>query len=50
MHAAVKKPKEIVPKHVDIKPSEDGLLTETCNGSKYTQIESHWAVLTIIIL
>jgi hypothetical protein len=31
-------------------PSEDGQLTETCKGDKYLQIESHWTVLTIIIL
>jgi hypothetical protein len=29
--------------------SEDGQLTETCNGNKYLQIESHWTVLTIIL-
>jgi hypothetical protein len=40
----------VIPKHVDIKPSEDGQLTETCKGSKYIRIESHWTVLTIIIL
>jgi hypothetical protein len=40
----------VVPKHVDIKPSEDGQLTETCKGSKYMQIDSHWMVLTFIIL
>jgi hypothetical protein len=39
-----------VPKPVDIKPSEDAQLTKTCKGSKYVQIESHWTVLTIIIL
>jgi hypothetical protein len=33
-------PHVIVPKHVDIKPSEDGQLTETCKGSKYIRIES----------
>jgi hypothetical protein len=31
-------------------PSEDGQLTETCKGNKYLQIESHWTVLTVIIL
>jgi hypothetical protein len=31
-------------------PSEDGQLTETCKGNKYLQIESHWKVLTNIIL
>jgi hypothetical protein len=31
-------------------PSEDGQLTETCKSNKYVQIESHWTVLTIIIL
>jgi hypothetical protein len=40
----------VVPKHVDIKPAEDGRLTETCKGSKYIQFELHWTVLTIIIL
>jgi hypothetical protein len=40
----------VVPKHIDIKPSEDGQLTETCKGSKYIQIGSQWTVLTIIIL
>jgi hypothetical protein len=40
----------IVPKHVNIKPSEGGQLTETCQGSQYLQIESHWTVLTIFIL
>jgi hypothetical protein len=40
----------VVPIYVDIKPSEDGQLTETCKGSKYIQIESHWMVLTAIIL
>jgi hypothetical protein len=40
----------VVPKHVDLIPSEDGhKLTETCKGSKYLQIESHWTVLTIIL-
>jgi hypothetical protein len=39
----------VVPKHVDIKPFEDGQLTETCKGSKYLWIESHWMVLTIIL-
>jgi hypothetical protein len=37
-------------KHVDLMSSEDGQLTETCKGSKYIQIESHWTVFTIIIL
>jgi hypothetical protein len=27
----------------------DGQLTETCKGSKYLQVESHWTVLTIIL-
>jgi hypothetical protein len=40
----------VVPKHVEPTPSEDGQLTETRKGSKYIQIESHWMVLTIIIL
>jgi hypothetical protein len=39
----------VVPEHVDLMPSEDGQLTETCKGSKYLQIESHWTVLTIIL-
>jgi hypothetical protein len=30
-------------------PSEDGQLTETRKGNEYLQIESHWAVLTIIL-
>jgi hypothetical protein len=40
----------VVSEHVDLMPSEDGRLTETCKGFKYLQIESHWMVLTIIIL
>jgi hypothetical protein len=36
--------------HVDLMPSEDGQVTETCKGSKYLQIKSHWMLLTIIIL
>jgi hypothetical protein len=40
----------VVPKHVDLMPSEDAQLTKTCKGSKYILIESHWMVLTIIIL
>jgi hypothetical protein len=39
----------VVSEHVDM-PSEDGQLPETCKGIKYLQIESHWMVLTIIIL
>jgi hypothetical protein len=39
-----------VPEHVDLMPSEDGQLTETCKGNKYLQIQSHGTVLTIIIL
>jgi hypothetical protein len=35
-----------IPKHVDMQPAEDGQLNETCKGSKYTQIESRWTVLT----
>jgi hypothetical protein len=27
--------------------SEVGQLTETCEGNKYLQIESHWTVLSI---
>jgi hypothetical protein len=38
----------VVPKY--LMPSEDCQLTETCKSSKYLQIESHWTVLTIIIL
>jgi hypothetical protein len=37
----------VVPKHVDFKPSENGQLTETCKGSKYIQIESHWMVIIL---
>jgi hypothetical protein len=37
----------VVPEHVDLMPSEDGQLTETCTGNIYLQIESHWTVLTI---
>jgi hypothetical protein len=40
----------VVSEHVDLVPSEDGQLTETYKGNKYLQIESHWMVLTIIIL
>jgi hypothetical protein len=29
-----------VSEHVDLMPSEDGQLTETCKGNKYLQIES----------
>jgi hypothetical protein len=41
----------VVSDHVDLMPSEDGQLTETCKGNKYSylQIESHWMVLTIIL-
>jgi hypothetical protein len=38
----------VVPEHDDLMPSEDDQLTETCKGSKYPQIESHWTVLTIV--
>jgi hypothetical protein len=38
-----------VPEHVDLMPSENGQLTETCKGNKYLQIESHSTVLTIIL-
>jgi hypothetical protein len=31
----------VVSEHVDIKPSEDGQLTETCKGNKYKKVESH---------
>jgi hypothetical protein len=37
----------VVSEHVDLMPSEDGQLTETCEGRKYLQIESHWKVLTL---
>jgi hypothetical protein len=40
----------VVPRHVDLMPSEDGQLTKTCKGSKYIRIESHWMVLTVIVL
>jgi hypothetical protein len=40
----------IVYEHVDLMPSEDGQLTETCKGNKYLQIESHWTVLIVNIL
>jgi hypothetical protein len=43
-------PCTVVTEHVDLMPSEDGQLTETCKGNKYLQVESHWTVLTIIIL
>jgi hypothetical protein len=39
----------VVPEHVDLVPSEDGQLTDTCKGSKYLQIESLWIVSTITI-
>jgi hypothetical protein len=39
----------VVSEHVDLMPSEDGQLTETCKCNKYLQIESHWTVLTIIL-
>jgi hypothetical protein len=35
----------VIPEHVDLMSSGDGRLTETCEGNKYLQIESHWAVL-----
>jgi hypothetical protein len=38
----------VVPEHVDLMPSEDGQLTETCEDDKYLQVESHWTVLTIL--
>jgi hypothetical protein len=38
----------VIPEHVDLMPSEDGQLTETCKGNKYLQTESHWTVLTVI--
>jgi hypothetical protein len=40
----------VLHKHGDIKPFEDGQLIEICKGSKHIQIESHWTVLTIIVL
>jgi hypothetical protein len=39
----------VVPEHIDLLPSEDGQLTETCKGNKHLPIESHWMVLTIIL-
>jgi hypothetical protein len=39
----------VLPKHVDLMPSEDGQLTETCKGNKQLQIESHWTVLPITL-
>jgi hypothetical protein len=39
----------VVSEHIDLMPSEDGQLTETCKGNKYLLIESHWTVLTIIL-
>jgi hypothetical protein len=39
----------VVYEHVDLMPSEDGQLTETFEGKKYVQIESHWTVLAIIL-
>jgi hypothetical protein len=38
-----------IPEHVDLMPSEDGHLAETCKGNKHLQIESHWMVLTTIL-
>jgi hypothetical protein len=35
--------------HVDLMPSEDGQVTETCKGNKCLQIESHWTELTIFL-
>jgi hypothetical protein len=40
----------VVSKHVDLMPSDDGKLTKTCKGNKYLQIESHWMVLTSILI
>jgi hypothetical protein len=39
----------VVSEHVDLMPSEDVQLTETCKSNKCLQIESHWTVLTIIL-
>jgi hypothetical protein len=39
----------VVSEHVDLMLSDDGQLTETCNGNKYLQIESHYMVLIIIL-
>jgi hypothetical protein len=39
----------VVSKHVDLMPSENGQLTETCKVNKYLQIESRFTVLTIIL-
>jgi hypothetical protein len=41
--------RSVVSEHVDLMPSEDGQLTETCIGYEYLQIESHWTVLTVIL-
>jgi hypothetical protein len=40
---------EEVSEHVELTPSEDGQLTETCKDSKHIRIESHWTVSTIIL-
>jgi hypothetical protein len=40
----------VVSEHADLMPSEDGQLAETCKGNKYLQIESHWTVLTMLVL
>jgi cytolysin (calcineurin-like family phosphatase) len=41
----------VVSEHVDLMPSEDGQLTETCKSNQYIWIESHyiWAVCCIHI-
>jgi hypothetical protein len=39
----------VVSEHVNLMPSEDGQLTETCKGNIYLQIELHWTVLTTVL-
>jgi hypothetical protein len=39
----------VVPVHVDLVPSEDGQLTETCESNLYPQIESQYTVSIIIL-
>jgi hypothetical protein len=39
-----------IPQHVELGPSEDGQLTETCKGDKYLQIESDWTASAVILL
>jgi hypothetical protein len=40
----------VTPEHVELMPSKDGQLTETCKGNTYLQTESHWMVLIIILI